>query len=300
MKLNVDFSGIENALRTIGGNKSTIGKLREAVLIDNPLEYKLLDQGEIVLETPEDLERLEYPGGLIAIGNTQVTLHIFDPFEDEESLSRVPAGKTRFHVADCEVLHKMRNRGRFDRYVASKRRDDQFTVRPYDNISKVRGDRMEAQLAPCRVCLKEINFNGYGEADRKRKDAIVSAFSTDEFFQHNHHIFRCLPLYTPETFPEGNYTSDWSKISSNYRASKNWTCECCGVNLSKNKALLHGHHVDGNRGNNRFANLKALCISCHKAQPLHERMNIKPIELQTLRMDRAEQNIAANCSVCGG
>ena len=30
MKLSVDFSGIENSLRAIGGQKATIGKLRKS------------------------------------------------------------------------------------------------------------------------------------------------------------------------------------------------------------------------------------------------------------------------------
>lgn len=300
MKLSVDFTGIEDSLRNMGGQKAKIGKLRKAIKIDNPLEYQLLDQGEIILETQEDLNNVTHPAGLIAIGNTQVTLHIFDPFEDEESLRQIPAGKTRFHISDCDVLNKMRRRGRFDRYVAKKRGDDLFSVRPYDNLTKVRGEKMYSQLAPCRVCLKEINYEGYENSSKQVRDGIVAKFSTEEFFEHNHHIFRCLPLYTPETFPKGNYTSDWSRISSEYRSGKNWACECCGVDLHSNKGLLHAHHVDGNRGNNRFSNLKSLCVLCHKSQPLHESMHVRAVEKQKLLFLRAEQRISNSCRKCGG
>lgn len=300
MKLNVDFSGIENALRAIGGQKVNIAQLRRTVTLANPLEYKILEQGEIILETQDDLDNLSHPAGLIAIGNTQVTLHIFDPFEDKDSLLQIPAGKTRFHISDCDVLNKMRRRGRFDRYVASARRDDLFSIRPYDNMTRVRGEKMESQLSPCRVCLKELDYNGYESASKQERDNIVTQFSTEDFFEHNFHIFRCLPLYSPETFPEGNYTSDWSRISYEYRAGKKWICECCEVKLEANKGLLHAHHVDGNRGNNRFSNLKSLCVLCHKSQPLHEGMHIRSTEKQKLLFIRSNQNISNSCIKCGG
>ena len=66
----------------------------------------------------------------------------------------------------------------------------------HDNITKVRGEKMDSQLAPCRVCLKEINYEGYENSGKQARDEIVAHFSTEEFFEHNHHIFRCLPLYT--------------------------------------------------------------------------------------------------------
>ena len=298
MKLNVDFTGIENALRAMGGTKASIGALRETVLIKNPMEYELLERGEIVLETQEDLDSLIFPAGLIAIGNTQVTLHILDPFEDEESLSEVPARKTRFHIFDCKKLNEMRQRGRFDRYVASSRKDNLFTVRPYDNIEKLRGEKMEAQLAPCRYCLNELDYNGYGGSSKSERNDIVASFSTEDFFETNHHIFRCLPLYTSETFPEGNYTADWARISANFRSKMKWICNCCGVDLQSNKGLLHAHHIDGNRGNNRFSNLRALCVTCHKAQPMHERMGVKPEEKIRLQRLKVNQSLEVNCSKC--
>ena len=108
---------------------------------------------------------------------------------------------------------------------------------------------------------------------------------------NNSHIFRCLQLYTPETFPECNYTADWSRVSSELRARKNWTCECCGVDLKSQKELLHAHHMDGNRGNNKHSNLKSLCILCHKKQPMHENMDIRADEKMRLLKIREKQDL---------
>ena len=195
MKLSVDFSGLENALRSIGGQKAKLGRLRNAVKIENPLEYQLLDQGEIVLETQDDLDKLTHPAGLIAIGNTQVTLHIFDPFEDEESLRQLPAGKTRFHISDCDVLNKMRRKGRFDRYVASARRDNLFSVRPFDNIPGCE-EKKWTPACSCRVCLKEINYADYENSSKQVRDKIVADFSTEEFLNTTIIFSDAYPIYT--------------------------------------------------------------------------------------------------------
>ena len=143
MKLDVNLSALEKALKSIGGSKTKIEHLRHNNKLADPLEDILLTEGEVQIDGSKDFENLGNIGGTIAIGNTQVSLHILHPNEDKEPLSLIPAGKTRYHIAECKTLDTMRAGGRFDRYIAGNRLDGLFTVTPYDQITKIRGDKME-------------------------------------------------------------------------------------------------------------------------------------------------------------
>lgn len=48
-----------------------------------------------------------------------------------------------------------------------------------------------------------------------------------------------------------DYTDDWSQVAGRYKASRNFICESCGVNLRSHKQLLHGHHRNGVKNDNR-------------------------------------------------
>lgn len=72
-----------------------------------------------------------------------------------------------------------------------------------------------------------------------------------------------------ETERGGRYAKDWEYVSHQYRSEQNFVCENCGVDLSRRKFLLHTHHVDQNKANNNFSNLKALCVLCHAGHHSH-------------------------------
>ena len=292
MKLDINFSGVENARRSIGAGKAAIDLIRNTEAIENPFEIRLIEEVEIVLSGEELLEQLTCPAGLLAIGNVQITLHIYDPFVDSETLTEVPADNPKFHICDCRKLEEMKAKGRFNRYVTSRRADGYFKVRPYNHLTKSREEELAAALMPCRYCLMQLNYQGYESVPKAQRDKIVSDFSVEEFFEDSKSIFRCLPLYTPETFPEGNYTSAWGRISGETRRRAEWKCSCCGVNCESDTGLLHTHHKDGNRGNDRPSNHKVLCLVCHKNQPLHGHMKIKPDEELRLQKLRKSQGLA--------
>lgn len=299
MKITFDSSALENALNSIGGIKSNLGEIRNARVIKNPIELRIQQDGEIVLSAEELLKNLQNKAGLLAIGDTQITIHIYDPFVDGERLMEVPAPNPKFHFTECDKIEEMRSKGRFNRYVPSNRKDGYFLVRPYDQISKQRGEEMNAVLSPCKFCLKALDYEGWAKAKNAREKAVIfEAFDIEKFYEDFVSIFRCLPLYTPETFPDGNYTEDWAKISHETRRKANWVCSCCRVDCSKNTGLLHAHHKDGNRGNNRPSNLEVLCVGCHKARPFHERMHIGAgvkNNLEQLRLDQKIKRLCENC-----
>ena len=299
MRFEVDLSGLEAALASIGGVKANIGHLRSAKQITNPIELQIIEQGSVVLSGAELAEHLSTTAGLLSIGETQITLHIFDPFEDEESLSEVPARKTRFHVTECKTIEDMRDKGRGNRYVSSARHDGLFEVRPYDNLTQVRGEKMEAYLQPCHNCMNALNYEKYSEMKTKAGRAeVLSDFNLEKFFEDFKSIFRCLPIYTSDTFPEGDYPANWARISWETRNKAGWRCSCCGVDCSQNTGLLHAHHKDGNRGNIRPSNLEVLCLACHKSRPFHSDMYYPPnlkLKLENLRLS---QKLARACTSC--
>jgi hypothetical protein len=71
---------------------------------------------------------------------------------------------------------------------------------------------------------------------------------------------------------ETEYTQDWKSVSRAVRIAAGWRCQSCGVNLNKNRNLLHTHHKNRMKNDNRKSNLVALCVVCHCEQPYHYRL----------------------------
>lgn len=67
-------------------------------------------------------------------------------------------------------------------------------------------------------------------------------------------------------FKNRRYTKDWTCVSNAYKEYIDWKCEVCGLDCSITKYYLHTHHVNNNRYNNSYNNLKALCMACLKKE----------------------------------
>ena len=303
MPIQVDLSSLVNLRESMGAPLGQVD-LQTATLppITTTFEQDLDRDGDFVFDGGDINEIVTFPGGLIAAGDRQVTLHILEPFCAEELLLEVPANGPRvprFHVADCTTLETMRANGLGNRYVISVRQESQFRVRPWDAATRFRGDDTFASLIPCRNCLSALNYEGWLDLSRGEQNSIVNNFDLEEFLDTFRPIFRCLPLYTTDTYPGGDYTADFARISLQFRRSKNWRCDCCQIDLSSHRGLLHVHHIDHIRANNVRTNLRALCAECHKSQPYHGHMHIRPQERTLLRQLRQTQRGAASCADCG-
>ncbi|MGL5329644.1 MAG: HNH endonuclease [Peptostreptococcaceae bacterium] len=73
------------------------------------------------------------------------------------------------------------------------------------------------------------------------------------------------PIFGKELtyYKKTRYSRDWIKVCEEYKKHKNWLCEECGLDCSITKYYLHVHHLNENKFNNSWRNLKAVCRACN-------------------------------------
>ena len=70
--------------------------------------------------------------------------------------------------------------------------------------------------------------------------------------------------YTYESFAYGTYKSNGSAKLNALISLRGRKCECCGLTEWLGKPItLEVHHINGDRIDNSFENLKILCPNCH-------------------------------------
>lgn len=233
------------------------------------------------------LEDLEVTGGVLSISGRQVLLYIPDQGQRIRDVLESPSLGRKFHVADCVTLQEMRSKGRFERYKVTNRLTGIFDVTGTDNGVQVEGD---AELKVCKNCLKHLNYKGYRTQSRAAKE-VFREFTIEKFFESYSTFFQHLPRQFVDR--KSGYAENWSEISTKVRSQANWTCQQCSLQLQGHRHLLHVHHIDGNKQHNMPSNLKVLCADCHRKQPMHESMFVKPGEMADIQRLRREQGIQA-------
>lgn len=262
MPLTVDFSALFAAVRQMGAEQMEPPPLPPpgAPPLD-PIDIKLAETGIEV-----DLNDIDTTTGLLIYRGRQVLLYIKDhgrPGQVRQALKYGSQGN-KYHVAFCETLSKMKPEDRLKRYVATNDISGEFLISgfKYGMEQPLEG---KARLQVCQKCLKYLNYRNY-----QKKPYPLRDFSLTEFF--------------------GGYTPDWSQISAQYRADQGFRCEQCGVQLSAHRHLLHTHHRNRVKTDNRPDNFQALCLDCHRRQPGHD-MPIRHEEMQLITRLRREQSI---------
>lgn len=61
----------------------------------------------------------------------------------------------------------------------------------------------------------------------------------------------------------GHYAPDWPAIARDVKDAAGWRCVRCAAPHGPPPRVLTVHHLDGDKGNNRWWNLLALCQRCH-------------------------------------
>jgi hypothetical protein len=282
MTLRIDFSELEAAVRRMGAEPIPFETGIALPPID-PIDLEL-NEG-IELATLKDISSDD---GLLSYQGRQILLYIQDHgHRVEDALADPSAHGRKFHVADCRTLQHMRDQGRFDRYRITNNLGGQFFITGSNGST---GEHHEgyAELDVCQNCLKHLNYKGASHGHVRH---LVDSFNLREFFSTYASFFKYLPALEAGRAEDDVYSDDWPLISGRLKADRDFTCEACGVGLSAHKALLHVHHRNGVKGDNRPSNLQVLCASCHREQPAHGHMFVKHADTQLINRARREQSL---------
>jgi len=260
MHFDVDFSELKNLADKISASESK-WTLRQKEL--SPVERFKIELAEGIELNLSDVAVND--SGLLTFKDLQVILYIPDHGASLEKALKVPKFGKKFHIADCKTLREMRLKRRYERYVATNDMTGNFKIYGTDDF----GQKKEGvlRLKVCQNCLESLNYKNFRNLQYIQKKRVVDGFDIHEFFSKYSSYFEYLPQ-KQETESFG-YDDKWDQISYDYRQSKNWECEKCGISLKDNKQLLHTHHINGVKHDNSKENLKALCIDCHSKEPGH-------------------------------
>jgi len=284
MKLTVDFSILNNAVSQMGADLIDFSHSVKLDILD-PIDALLGEGFEV------NFKDIEFETGLASYQGRQVLLYIKDHSYNEKIYAVIEDGTkgNRFHIADCEMLERMRQKGRFDRYVVTNKLDGIFAVSGTNNSNElIEGD---TNLNVCQYCLDALNYKKFSSMPRGAiRKKFVSTFELAEFFDTYSSFFKYMPTGVANNASAG-YTDDWDDISRKIRAQFNYKCQQCGLDLSSHKGLLHVHHINGVKSDNSSRNLTPLCADCHRKQPDHQHMFIKHEETKTINHLRQEQKL---------
>lgn len=259
MRLDLKFVALGRALREMGVELNP-SKYGSPSFISPELKDRLENEGDDF----ENIDEIQVRGGVLTFAGQQIVVYIRSSNTSQFTLRTAPVEGPKYHITWCSILQQMKDSGRYHRYVRASRTDGNFRVQ-YRNPSGRRG-LMNANLKVCMYCLGATDWLGFnalstwGERRRARQK-----FNLRDFFHSNASMIREIPMYSDTSMPLDDYPPDWAEISRKYRASVNWTCAKCGVNLRDFQSGLHTHH-EGLKFDKNPTKFKALCALCHKLE----------------------------------
>ena len=228
----------------------------------DPIEIRLKEGIDI-----RSFEEIDWSGPVASYKGRQILFYIADQGWKIDDVIEDPSQGKKFHMSWCTTLDEMKRKGRIERYVATSDLSGRFKV--FGQSDEEGGERhARAGLKICRNCLSNINYKGY----KRNKIEVFQDFNIPEFFEHYSSYFEHKPNL--EIDPTKGYTDDWDEISLKLRERANWKCQDCSVDLSEDTSLLHAHHINGVKSDNRSANLQVVCAECHSKKPDHGHMTV--------------------------
>lgn len=188
----------------------------------------------------------------------------------------------RYHLCNCITLQGMKAQGKQHRYLATRRRDGFFEVF-YTGGYKTQ--KLVLKLELCKHCTKIL----------RHKKMYKYPFSIKEYYEKYDSDVPKTIRYRKTVTEVQEYTPEWADISREYRKASGYKCKMCMVDCSAKTELVHLHHINGNKLNNKRTNLLCLCVDCHSEQPQHGQMKANPKfkkQREEIEKLRTEQGIS--------
>ena len=282
MELKSNFHIFDELLSKMGGTK-----------IDwNISDIGLSDIEDISIELEKGLEidisKLEIVGGVYSYKGEQLVVYIYETRDEKDYIFEYPEKSKRFHLRDCQTITSFKERDKFQtRYIGTNNKSGIFKIEVYSDESHVKTEEIEFELFACKNCLTDLNYKNY----KTNRNQVWRSFSLTEFFEEYKTYFSEKPKYTCENIPKNEYPDNWEDISRNFRIKKNWKCELCNINLINHHNLLHTHHRNQAKFDNKESNLQALCVDCHSKQTGHENMYYSSKHKSLINKLKREQNL---------
>jgi hypothetical protein len=289
MKLDLDFSALAKLVEKMGASPVRWVSSISATAYD-PGKWEQIRTTGIEV-SPSEVKPDER--GFLTYEGQKILLYIKDTRMG--AVMTDPASLQKFHFFDCSTLDKMRAESRLERYVVTQCQTGDFLLDVNDPHTRTLYKKdVIARLHVCRDCLSGSKYQNYKKnLPQSRRDEIVENFNIAEFFQKYNYSFRSTPSRTAETALPNRYPNDWEAIAREHKSRAHWRCQKCAVDLSQHRSLLHVHHINGVRTDNRAGNLRVLCVGCHSQQPQHQHLKSRfSRELIELREIRRRQGLA--------
>lgn len=241
--------------------------LKEAQKLLETLGKEINSIDDIFINNNDELFEILPDGTLVKINlyiaTKETTLENIQNYQNNDDLD---VGY-KYHIYKCQTLVNMFNQNKKHRYKINTRDNETFYYTFSDYYSKKIFAKENQKIKICINCLKKYNSQ------------YATSYTENKFNLKEHHTRRNFfhPSFNTDDFEYGEYalpntySSNWSTISQQLKNKKNYTCEKCGYFPSslKEKKFIHTHHINGDKTNNCFDNLKVLCIKCHSEEHLH-------------------------------
>lgn len=294
MQFRIDDSPIAARLRAI---REAVGVQRADYV--SPLSRKPPDDIDVELGASEVRELFKANGWP---KEHAFFLYIRDHTEKPLSEWGGPDDMKKLHFFYCKTLKEMGAQGRLERYRKHYSASGKYFV-------DVREGEREVTLYPCQNCLAKSGYRGFSmrKSKAKRMEIVgefnakkamdMLEFGIDEPESATGELWRRFEQKTSglkSAALPANYAGNWKAKSKAFKADHDYKCGECGVRLhgaQERELLLHTHHVNGDKHDDRTDNRRCLCKDCHSKQPNHDHMKLTPGELWTIELARAEQGI---------
>jgi len=197
----------------------------------------------------------------------------------ERWLEAHPEEAKKYHLGLCQTIRRMIKNKAIGRYInggnsVRRRNDAGYPIFP---IEFGRGDH-EIALQVCQHCLKDADIVGaFVKPVSEIRDFDIERWLEEKSASlcPNEPQFPIIPEHTATSVPPNEYPEDWSDTRKDMLRKHGFRCSDCGDSYNcRHKALLHVHHKNMQKGDNRRLNLEVICIKCHRKwhpghKPLH-------------------------------